>query len=150
MRRKNGDYNSSETIQWNMEWNLIFSHIVIPLTLMTKELTEAQEAGFSSYDRAKAVLVQNRDRHQMWPFLAPKLRPYGLVMRVLKGRTSSNFWTSFEFFGETTFDLMEDSQPAINAQRENVSSSKFRHIKIKYHYIRQLILDGWCKLVKIC
>jgi hypothetical protein len=44
---------------------------------------------------------------------------------------------------------MEDSQPAINAQRKNVSQSRFRHIKIKYHYIRQLIGEGWCKLVKI-
>ena len=44
---------------------------------------------------------------------------------------------------------MEDSQPAINAQRKNVSQSRFRHIKIKYHYIRQLISEGWCKLVKI-
>ena len=44
---------------------------------------------------------------------------------------------------------MEDSQPAINAQKKNVSQSKFRHIKIKYHYIRQLISEGWCKLVKI-
>jgi hypothetical protein len=26
---------------------------------------------------------------------------------------------------------------------------RFRHIKIKYHFIRQLINDGWCKLVKV-
>jgi hypothetical protein len=52
-------------------------------------------------------------------------------------------------FGKTSFELMEDSQPAINAQRKNVSQSRFRHIKIKYHYIRQLLSDGWCKLVKI-
>ena len=38
---------------------------------------------------------------------------------------------------------------AINAQKKNVSQSRFRHIKIKYHYIRQLISEGWCKLVKI-
>jgi hypothetical protein len=44
---------------------------------------------------------------------------------------------------------MEDSQPAINAQKKNVSQSRFRHIKIKYHYLRQLISEGWCKLVKI-
>jgi hypothetical protein len=46
---------------------------------------------------------------------------------------------------------MEDSQPAaINAQRKNVSQSRFRHIKIKYNYIRQLLSEGrWCKLVKI-
>ncbi len=44
---------------------------------------------------------------------------------------------------------MEDSQPAINAQRKIVSQSRFRHIKIKYHYIRQILSEGWCKLVKI-
>ena len=44
---------------------------------------------------------------------------------------------------------MEDSQPAINAQKKNVSQSKFRHIKIKWHYIRQLLSEGWCKMVKI-
>jgi hypothetical protein len=48
----------------------------------------------------------------------------------------------------SAFDLREDSMPAINAQRENVSQSRFRHLKIKYHYIRQLINDGWCRLVK--
>ena len=53
-----------------------------------------------------------------------------------------------QIFGEITFELMEDSQPAINAQRKNVSQSRFRHIKIKYHYIRQLISEGWCKLIK--
>jgi hypothetical protein len=46
-------------------------------------------------------------------------------------------------------ELHEDSQPAINAQQKNVSQSRFRHIKIKWHYIRQLINKGWCKLVKI-
>jgi hypothetical protein len=39
--------------------------------------------------------------------------------------------------------------PAINAQRKNVSRSRFRLIKIKYHYIRQLISERWCRLVKI-
>ncbi len=39
--------------------------------------------------------------------------------------------------------------PAISAQRKNGSQSRFRPIKIKYHYIRQLISEGWCRLVKI-
>ena len=66
-----------------------------------------------------------------------------------QGAYIKQFLDELHIFGETNFDLMEDSQPAINAQRKNVSASKFRHIRIKYHYIRQLILDGWCKLVKI-
>jgi hypothetical protein len=66
-----------------------------------------------------------------------------------QGAFIKQFMDELIFFGNITFEIMEDSQPAINAQRKNVSASKFRHIKIKYHYVRQLIRDGWCKLVKI-
>ena len=59
------------------------------------------------------------------------------------------FLDELKIFGEITFELLEDSQPAINAQRKNVSQSRFRHIKIKWHFIRQLLSEGWCKLVKI-
>ena len=66
-----------------------------------------------------------------------------------QGSFIKQYLDELKIFGETSFELMEDSQPAINAQRKNVSQSRFRHIKIKYHYIRQLISEGWCKLVKI-
>ena len=59
------------------------------------------------------------------------------------------FIDEIKIFSEVKFELHEDSQPTINAQKRNVSQSRFRHIKIKYHFIRQLINDGWCKLVKI-
>ena len=59
------------------------------------------------------------------------------------------FVDEMDIFNSTTFELLEDSQPAINAQKRNVSQSKFRHIKTKYHYIRQLIYEGWTKLVKV-
>jgi hypothetical protein len=66
-----------------------------------------------------------------------------------QGAYIKQFLDELKIFGETSFELMEDSQPAINAQKKNVSQSKFRHIKIKYHYLRQLISEGWCNLVKI-
>jgi hypothetical protein len=66
-----------------------------------------------------------------------------------QGAFVKQFLEELKIFGNVSFDIMEDSQPAINAQKKNVSQSKFRHIKIKYHYIRQLINEGWCKLVKI-
>jgi hypothetical protein len=66
-----------------------------------------------------------------------------------QGAYIKQFLDELKIFGSVSFEIMEDSQPAINAQRKNVSQSKFRHIKIKYHYIRQLISEGWCKLVKI-
>ncbi len=37
----------------------------------------------------------------------------------------------------------------INAQKRNVSQSRFKHMQTKHHYIRKLIFDGWCKLIKI-
>ena len=66
-----------------------------------------------------------------------------------QGAFIKQFLDELKIFGETSFELMEDSQPAINAQKKNVSQSRFRHIKIKWHYIRQLLSEGWCKMVKI-
>ncbi len=66
-----------------------------------------------------------------------------------QGAFIKQFIDEIKTFSEVKFELHEDSQPAINAQKKNVSQSRFRHIKIKWHYIRQLINDGWCKLVKI-
>ena len=54
-----------------------------------------------------------------------------------------------KIFGHTSFELHEDSQPMINAQKRNVSQSRFKHIKTKHHYIRKMIFDGWCKLIKV-
>jgi hypothetical protein len=54
-----------------------------------------------------------------------------------QGAFIKQFIDELQIFGNTTFEIMEDSQPAINAQRKNVSASKFRHIKINYHYVRQ-------------
>jgi hypothetical protein len=63
-----------------------------------------------------------------------------------QGAFMKQFIDEMDIFNSTTFELLEDSQPAINAQKQNVSQSKFRHIKTKYHYIRQLIYEGWTKL----
>ena len=55
------------------------------------------------------------------------------------GAFIKQFLDELKIFRQTSFELMEDSQPAINAQRKNVSQSRLRHIKIKYHYIRQFV-----------
>ncbi len=47
-------------------------------------------------------------------------------------------------------DIFNSTNTIINAQKRNVSPIKFRHIKTKYHYLRQLIYEGWAiKMVKI-
>jgi hypothetical protein len=66
-----------------------------------------------------------------------------------QGAYIKQFLDETDLFNQVTFDILEDSQPAINAQKKNVSQSRFRHIKVKYHYLRQLLYEGWAKMVKI-
>ena len=56
---------------------------------------------------------------------------------------------TIRLFKSVTFEMHEDCQPMINAQKRNVSQSRFKHMRTKHHYIRKLIFDGWCKLIKI-
>jgi hypothetical protein len=44
---------------------------------------------------------------------------------------------------------LEDSQPCLNALKKNVSDSRFRHVRIYYHFIRDAIRNGWCAVVKV-
>ena len=68
---------------------------------------------------------------------------------AMQGAFVKQFLDETKLFKSTSFELHEDSQPMINAQKRNVSQSRFKHMKTKHHYIRKLIFDGWCKLVKI-
>jgi hypothetical protein len=68
---------------------------------------------------------------------------------TMQGAFIKQFLDETKIFAKTSFELHEDSQPMINAQKRNVSQSRFKHIKTKHHYIRKMIFDGWCKLVKI-
>jgi hypothetical protein len=68
---------------------------------------------------------------------------------TMQGAFIKQFLDELKIFKNTSFELHEDSQPMINAQKRNVSQSKFKHMKTKHHYIRKMIFDGWCKLIKI-
>jgi hypothetical protein len=68
---------------------------------------------------------------------------------TMQGAFIKQFLDETKIFSKTSFELHEDSQPMINAQKRNVSQSRFKHIKTKHHYIRKMIFDGWCKLIKI-
>ena len=68
---------------------------------------------------------------------------------TMQGAFIKQFLDELKIFKSTTFELHEDSQPMINAQKRNVSQSRFKHMKTKHHFIRKMIFDGWCKLVKI-
>ena len=67
----------------------------------------------------------------------------------MQGAFVKQFLDETKLFKSTSFELHEDSQPMINAQKRNVSQSRFKHMRTKHHYIRKLIFDGWCKLIKI-
>jgi hypothetical protein len=68
---------------------------------------------------------------------------------AMQGAFLKQFLDETRMFNATSFEMHEDSQPMINAQKRNVSQSRFKHMKTKHHYIRKLIFDGWCKLIKI-
>jgi hypothetical protein len=68
---------------------------------------------------------------------------------AMQGAFLKQFLDETKLFKSTSFELHEDSQPMINAQKRNVSQSRFKHMRTKHHYIRKLIFDGWCKLIKI-
>ena len=68
---------------------------------------------------------------------------------AMQGAFVKQFLDETRLFKTTSFEMHEDSQPMINAQKRNVSASRFKHMKTKHHYIRKLIFDGWCKLIKI-
>ncbi len=68
---------------------------------------------------------------------------------AMQGAFLKQFLDETRIFRSTSFELHEDSQPTINAQKRNVSQSRFKHMNTKHHYIRKLIFDGWCKLIKI-
>jgi hypothetical protein len=68
---------------------------------------------------------------------------------AMQGAFLKQFLDETKLFRTSSFELHEDSQPMINAQKRNVSQSRFKHMRTKHHYIRKLIFDGWCKLIKI-
>jgi hypothetical protein len=68
---------------------------------------------------------------------------------AMQGAFLKQFLDETRLFQSTSFEMHEDSQPMINAQKRNVSQSRFKHMQTKHHYIRKLIFDGWCKLIKI-
>jgi hypothetical protein len=68
---------------------------------------------------------------------------------AMQGAFLKQFLDETRLFKSTSFELHEDSQPMINAQKRNVSQSRFKHMRTKHHYIRRLLFDGWCKLIKI-
>ena len=54
-----------------------------------------------------------------------------------------------QIFRSVKFEIMEDSRPCINALRKNMADSRFRHVRIYYHFLRDLIESLWCAVVEI-
>jgi hypothetical protein len=59
------------------------------------------------------------------------------------------FLLELDIFKSVAFEVLEDSQPRANALKRNFSGSRFRRVRIYYHFIRDAIRNGWCAVVKI-
>jgi hypothetical protein len=101
-------------------------------------LRKGQGSISAKFGQSPDVVLSSTESETIWACSA-----------ATQGAYVKQFLDELCIFRTVTFELHEDSQPAINAQKCNVSQSKFRHIKTKYYYIRQLLYDGWAKMVKI-
>jgi len=45
-------------------------------------------------------------------------------------------------FSQTSTEVQSDNQPALYSLKTRLSHSKSRHIKIQFHYVRDLVKDG--------
>ena len=54
-----------------------------------------------------------------------------------------------QIFNSVKFEVLEDNEPAINALRKNVSDSRFKHVRLYFHFVRDMIKMAWCSVVKI-
>ena len=59
------------------------------------------------------------------------------------------FLEELKMFKKVTFEVLEDSQPCISALHKDVTQSKFRHIRLCFHYVKECIQAGWCIVAKI-
>lgn len=54
-----------------------------------------------------------------------------------------------EFHGDRPMVLFEDNMGAIYLSRNPVAHKSSKHIEIRYHFVRERVLDGTLKLAKI-
>jgi len=59
------------------------------------------------------------------------------------------FLDEMQLFRSVKFEVLEDNEPAINALRKNVSDSRFKHVRLYFHFVRDMIKMAWCSVVKI-
>jgi transposase InsO family protein len=140
-------YHRDPTVQYGMDFvfhgSVDSSHADDPDTMRSTGgwfffLRQGQGSISAKSGQSPDVALSSTESETIWACSA-----------ATQGAYIKQFLDELCLFRSVTFELHEDSQPAINAQRRNVSQSKFRHIKTKYYYIRQLIYDGWAKMVKI-
>ena len=60
------------------------------------------------------------------------------------------FLEELKLFKSVKFQIHCDSQPAIKALKKDVTQSRFKHVRIGFHYLRDLITEGMCWLTKVC
>ena len=59
------------------------------------------------------------------------------------------FIEELNFFKSVKFNVNADSQPACQALKKCVTQSRFKHIRIHYHYLRELLSEGICWITKV-
>jgi hypothetical protein len=59
------------------------------------------------------------------------------------------FIDELQIFKSVKFEIFCDSKPAMQALKKDVTQSRFKHIRIGYHFLRELLADGFCWITKV-
>jgi hypothetical protein len=146
---KNWDltYYKDETVYYGM--NFVFFCCVDSAHADDEETYRSTGGWFFFLRRGQGSVAAKSGQTKDIPLSSTESETIWGSHATMQGAFIKQFLDELRIFTQTSFELHEDSQPMINAQKRNVSQSRFKHIKTKHHYIRKMIFDGWCKLVKI-
>jgi hypothetical protein len=132
-----------------MECLLCFSATLIQPAQTMMRLTGLLVDGFFFLRKGQGAVAAKSGQTKDIPLSSTESETIWGNNAAMQGAFLKQFLDETRLFFNTSFKMHEDSQPMINAQRRNVSQSRFKHMKTKHHYICKLIFDGRCKLVKI-
>ena len=114
------------------------------------EATGKSTAGHFMFLQIGQGCVNGISHLQKWVGLSSTESEYMEVTDSCKTAAFSlQFLQELKMFKRVSFEVLEDSKPCISALHKDVTQSKFRHIHLACHYVKECIQAGWCIVTKI-
>jgi hypothetical protein len=130
-------------LPYSTEWILYFSAMSMQPTRMTMKVIVPLVGGsFLFLRKGQGAVAAKSGQTTDIPLSSTESETIWGSNAAMQGAFLKQFLDETRLFKTTSFEMHEDSQPMINAQKRNVSQSRFKHMQTKHHYIRKLIFGG--------